>query len=329
MNVLITGSAGFIGRQLARTLVSQGEAVTGWDLRPQDPTEPGVRHDTVDLLDRARVRTALAELAPDAVLHLAARTDLDGRTVADYAVNTVGVKNLVDAIRATASVSRVICTSSQLVCRVGYRPVDEHDYLPSTPYGESKVGTERIMREADGGGVAWCLVRPTTIWGPGMSAHYLRFFGMIRDGRYFHVGRGRTFKSYGYVGNTVHQYVQLLRAPEELIARRTFFLADYDPITLEEWTEAFRLSLGAPPIRTIPPGLARAVARLGDAINFVGLTRFPFNSFRLNNVMTEYRADLTSTRAVCGELPYTMTDGVAETARWLRAVWAAADIRLR
>jgi GlcNAc-P-P-Und epimerase len=325
MNVLITGSSGFIGRRLARTLASRGVRVTGWDVRSPSQIEPDVQHRTVDLLDRTLVRAALVELAPDAVLHLAARTDLNGRTPAEYPVNSEGVLNLADAIRATPSVRRAICTSSQLVCRMGYQPVDEHDYAPSTAYGESKVRTEQLWREVDGGGVSWCLVRPTTIWGPGMSPHYLRFFGMVRDGRYFHVGRGPTFKSYGYVGNTVHQYLRLLDAPDSMISRKTFFLADYEPISLEAWAEAFREALGAPPIRTIPRGAARVAARLGDVINLLGMSSFPFNSFRLNNVLTEYFADVAATRAVCGDLPYAMLEGVTETARWLREVWAVAD----
>jgi nucleoside-diphosphate-sugar epimerase len=324
MNVLVTGSRGFIGRHVARALVARGATVTGWDVRPPAEAEPGYRSLTIDLLDRARVADALAALAPDAVVHLAARTDLDGRTPAEYAVNVDGVRYLAEAIRRTPSVRRVICTSSQLVCRVGYHPANEHDYAPSTAYGESKVLTERIWRERDGGGPTWCLVRPTTIWGPGMNPHYLRFFRMIRDGRYVHVGRGPTFKSYGYVGNTAHQYLRLLEVPDEAIARRVFYLADYEPIALEAWAEAFRAALDAPPIRTIPLGTARVVARVGDAINRLGGRRFPFNSFRLNNVLTAYLADLAPTRAVCGELPYTMLDGVAETVRWLREVWGAA-----
>jgi hypothetical protein len=121
--------------------------------------------------------------------------------------------------------------------------------------------------------------------------------------------------------------MRLLEAPADAIDRRVFYLADYDPIGLEAWADAFQVVLGAPPIRTIPVSVARTAARLGDLLNFLGAKRFPFNSFRLNNVLTAYRVDLSSTRAVCGDLPYTMLDGVAETARWLRAGWAPESDR--
>jgi nucleoside-diphosphate-sugar epimerase len=207
------------------------------------------------------------------------------------------------------------------VCRIGYTPTGPEDYQPSTLYGESKVRTEQLWREADGAGREWVLVRPTTIWGPGMNPHYLRFFAMVRDGRYFHVGRGPTYKSYGYVRNVVHEYVQLLQAPADQVHRRVFYVADYEPLSLEAWADAFQLALGARAIPHMPAVAAVAAARLGDLIQRAGWSSFPFTSFRLNNVRTSYRVDLSATRTVCGPLPFTWVEGVGETVSWLREVW--------
>ena len=202
--VLVTGQAGFIGRHLVRALLAEGRQVAGLDKRASGLSDRGYQEFVCDLLDAGATRRAVTGFAPDAVLHLAARTDLDEtRDIGGYAANMRGVRHLLDAIDATPSVVRAVCTSSQLVCRIGYQPTSDEDYAPSTLYGESKVETERIWRGADGAGREWALVRPTTIWGPGMNPHYLRFFRMVRDGRYFHVGRGPTRKSYGYVRNTV------------------------------------------------------------------------------------------------------------------------------
>jgi nucleoside-diphosphate-sugar epimerase len=317
--VLVTGTSGFIASHLAAALVRRGYRMLNLDR--VDPPRPlsGVEYVRCDIREPDRVVGIVRQFAPVAVLHLAARTDLDEtRDLSGYAANTVGVEHLLRAIAATPSVQRAVCTSSQLVCRLGYTPTHAEDFQPSTLYGESKVQTERIWRREDGAGRGWCLVRPTTIWGPWMNPHYLRFFRMIQRGRYRHIGKGPTLKSYGYVGNTVWQYLRLLEAPAEAIARRVFYLADYEPLVLEQWAEAFRRALHAPPIRSMPMWVARGAARVGDLINLVGVRRFPFNSFRLRNVLTPSRLDLSSTRAVCGESPYTMEQGVAETARWLR-----------
>jgi len=324
--VLVTGSAGFIGRHLVRHLTSIGYQVHGMDLYTTGWKHAAFVEHVADLLDRDAIRSLMSNAQPDAVIHLAARTDLDEtRDLSGYAANMEGVSNLADAVASTASVKRTICTSSQLVCRMGYQPTHDQDYLPTTLYGESKVETERRWRAADGGGRPWCFVRPTTIWGPGMNPHYLTFFRLVRDGRYFHVAGGPTPKSYGYVGNTVLQYHSLLEAPDERVQRRVFYLGDAPPISLEQWTDAFRRALDAPRIRTMPRSVAWTLARIGDVIQAIGGSRFPFTTFRLRNVTTPSIADLEPTVAVCGPASVPLETGVADTARWLRRLWNGAD----
>ena len=314
MKVLVTGSSGFIGQALARRLRIERSAVVGLDKVPADATDI-----LCDVLDADRLKATVMDVAPDAVVHLAARIDLDEKThLSGYSANIDGVENLVEAIRQTPSVRRTIWTSSQLVCRVGYVPKSDIDYKPDTMYGKSKVRTEEIVRSADGAGREWCLARPTTVWGPGMSAHYQRFLRMIERGHYFHVGHRPLWKSYSYIENIAFQYWRLLNVPSEQIHRRTFYLADYKPIDLIAWCDAFQRAFGSRPIPHLPISIARALAACGDTVNAIGLKKFPFNSFRLNNVLTQYQFDLAPTAAVCGPAPCTMEQGVAETVHWLR-----------
>jgi nucleoside-diphosphate-sugar epimerase len=321
--VLVTGTSGFIGRHLADFLYAKGYSVLGLDRRPLTNYGHGWRDAICDLLDESSLREEFRRFSPEIVLHLAARTDLDEtREISGYSSNIQGVVNLIGAIRETPTVQRALCTSSQLVCRIGYVPSGDEDYCPSTLYGESKVETEKIWRQSEGGGVEWAIVRPTTIWGPYMNPHYLRFFTMIRDGRYFHVSGGPRRKSYGFVGNAVRQYEALVRASTHQFVGRVFYIADYEPIAIEEWADAFGEEFGAPTIRTMPVWLMRVAAMCGDVVNALGFRDFPFNSFRLGNVVTEYQIDMSVTRAVCGEVPYSMRQGVAETAAWVRSVWS-------
>jgi nucleoside-diphosphate-sugar epimerase len=329
MRVLVTGSAGFIGRRLVRALVGAGHEVGGLDRRdaPPEASQMTVYH-KCDLLDRSALVRAVREFAPDAVAHLGARTDLDESVgLEGYAANIEGVSHLVEAVRATPSVRRCLWTSSQLVCRIGYVPAGPLDFQPDTIYGRSKVRTEEIVRANDGGGRDWVLLRPTTAWGPGMSPHYQRLLRMIRSGTYFHVGRGPLLKSYGYVDNMAHQYVKLLAAPRERVHGRVFFLADYEPIDLIAWCDALQAELNAPRIRTLPRSIARLLAQMGDVINSAGFRAFPFNSFRLRNILTQYRFNLDDTRDVCGPVPFTMREGVAHTVSWFSALEADEQSR--
>ena len=157
-----------------------------------------------------------------------------------------------------------------------------------------------------------------------MGRHYLRFLRMIRRGWYFHVGREPRWKAYAYVGNVAHQYQRLLMVPEAAIHRKVFYLADYRRFSLRSWCDGLQRELGAPPIRTLPVPLARLAAGAGDLINLVGFRNFPFNSFRLRNVLAEHRTDVAPIREVCGDLPCTVEQGVRETARWVRSLDAPA-----
>jgi nucleoside-diphosphate-sugar epimerase len=156
-----------------------------------------------------------------------------------------------------------------------------------------------------------------------MNVHYVRFFSMLRSGRYFHVGTKPVRKSYGYVGNTVQQMRCLIEADASIIQGRTFYLCD-DPIELSAWAEAFREALQASPIRRIPVTVAKGVALVGDAIAASGWRNFPFTSFRLRNVMLDSVVDNAPIRSLCGPPPYSLEYGVARTVEWLQSLWSGA-----
>jgi nucleoside-diphosphate-sugar epimerase len=149
-----------------------------------------------------------------------------------------------------------------------------------------------------------------------MSSHYQDLLKLIRRGWYFHCGHGKLYKSYSYAGNIAFQYFKMLLAPAEMIHRQTFYLADYEPLSLRDYTNELARVMNAPSIPTMPLLIAKAIALAGNGLNIIGFRRFPFNSFRLRNILTEYRFDMSKTRQVCGELPFSFDDGVKATAEW-------------
>jgi GlcNAc-P-P-Und epimerase len=315
--ILVTGSSGFIGRWVVAQLKKEGFQVIGLDKIQPDASIEMDEHIACNILDRDLLISEVRRVAPDALIHLAARVDLnETKDINGYADNIDGVRNLIEAVRQTPSIRRAIYTSSQLVCRIGYVPSSDSDYCPNTLYGQSKVLTETIVREQDGGGVEWCLARPTTIWGPYMSPHYQKMLHYIQKRLYFHPGKAKLYKSYGYVGNIAYQYLQLLRVDARKIHQKTFYISDYQALSLRDYLDGLAQEMGAPRIPALPLLIARFLAMTGDGLNLCGLKHFPFNSFRLNNILTEYRYDMFATEIVCGALPFSQEQGIKETAEW-------------
>ncbi|MBZ5653309.1 MAG: NAD(P)-dependent oxidoreductase [Acidobacteriia bacterium] len=260
----------------------------------------------------------IREFSPDLMLHMAARTDLDGKTVDDYRANTEGVSNIINALVGLRSLRRAIFASSMLVCRLGYRPHGDSDYNPTTAYGESKVEGERLVRGVRDGSLPWTIVRPTSLWGPWFDIPYRDFFDAVRAGWYMHPRGVSVQRSYGFVLNSVIQLERLSETSEDDVLGRTFYLADYNPIELRAWAELIRSAFGAPQIREVPLWFLGAAAKIGDILRAVGLRQVPLTTFRLRNLTTEAIMDLAPLEAACGRTPYDVEQGVKITTEWMQ-----------
>lgn len=326
MRLLVTGGSGFIGTNLLAVAPERGHATLNLDpAAPLDPKQEPWWH-RCDILDREALLAAFARFVPTHVVHLAARTDTHTTDpIEAYPQNTLGTRNLLEAVRATPSVERLIVTSSQFVSRPGRRPADDTDYAPHTVYGRSKVVTEELTRAAvlD---CAWTLIRPTTVWGPWCLRHREGFFRALRRGLYVHPGRKPCIRSYGYVGNVVDQILRLLEAPEVSVHQKTFYLGDA-PAPLLDWVDAVSQELVGRPARVAPRWFVRLMALAGDVASALSRRRFPITTSRYRSMTQDYVADLEPTFAVTGPPPVDLRDGVRRTLAWLRAYEGAQPER--
>jgi GlcNAc-P-P-Und epimerase len=317
--VLITGGSGFIGTNLVAHYVRAGWTVLNIDrLPPRNREQAGYWRET-DLLDAQGLRESFRDFRPSLVLHMGARTDLDGKTLDDYAANTVGVENVIAAIERAGTVRRVVYASTRFVFNHGVVPRGDYDYSPHTVYGESKVKSEEIVRSQPTGCVPWVIIRPTSIWGPWFDAPYKDFFLTVAANRYLHPGNLKIPKTYGYVGNVVREIVRFAEETCREAVGRPFFVADYEPLDVLEWGELIRREVGSRPIRRVPYGLLKVIAAAGDAAKRMGMSRPPLTSFRLRNLVTPLVYDMSGVERIVGALPYTLEQGVKETVRWLKS----------
>ncbi|HOZ39304.1 MAG TPA: NAD(P)-dependent oxidoreductase [Flavobacteriales bacterium] len=314
MRILVTGGSGFIGTNFMAFQAAQGVALLNLDWNPPLDPDHRVWWKEIDLMDQPSVQAAFDAFKPTHVVHLAARTDTDEPVDVDaYRQNHEGTRILLEVVKRCACVERIVVTSTQFVCEAGYQPKNDLDFKPFTVYGESKRRTEMITREA-ALTCCWTIIRPTTIWGPWSLRYRDVMFKVMRKGLYFHPGKGRVVRSYGYVGNVVWQIDRMLHAPRPVVDGRVFYVGDR-PFDLKEWVEVVSRELVGKPVRYIPTFLIQLLAWVGDAFKLVGIP-FPITSGRFRSMTSDYITPMDKTIDALGEAPFSIEAGVKDTVKW-------------
>ena len=156
MKIFLTGGAGYIGSVCTEQLLDEGHEVAVFDNLSE-----GHRHAVDlrtkfvegDLADRQQIEAALSAIRPDAVMHFAANA-LVGESMQDpskyFRNNICNGLNLLDTMVATG-VQRIVFSSTCAIFGLPERlPIDETaPPRPISPYGESKLAFEKILRWYD------------------------------------------------------------------------------------------------------------------------------------------------------------------------------------
>lgn len=313
--ILVTGGSGFIGTNIIEDFIQKGYEVLNVDWNKPKISERESIWRNVDIVDFNKLKDTITEFNPNYILHLAARTDLDGKNLEDYNQNIVGVENILRVVKELPNIKKIIITSSKFVTTNGYKIKDQFDYCPHTVYGMSKVETEKIVwnnkPECD-----WCIIRPTSIWGPWFGVPYRNFFDLVMKRMYFHIGKTKCYKTYGYIGNSIYQIESLLFTKTENVDNKVFYIGDEPAYEINEWADEIAAELGFK-VPIMPVWFVKLLAWFGD---FLGLFKvhFPMQSFRFRNMTSDGINDMTNTYAISHDLPYTRLDGVNETLAWMK-----------
>ena len=312
--ILITGASGFIGTNLLESFCKDFDVLNVDFKAPKNAQHLGYWRN-VDIVDFESLHKVVIDFNPDYIVHLAARTDLDGKTLEDYNANINGVENVLKVASELSNLKKIIITSSMLVCKAGYMPKHQYDYNPTTIYGESKVRTEQITWD-NPPACDWAIVRPTSIWGPWFGVPYRNFFDMVKSKMYFHIGHRSCSKTYGYVENAVYQIKQILFNDTLEQGNKVFYLGDRPAIYIEEWADQIAEQLGSKIIR-FPYWLIKCAAWFGDVVGKFGV-HFPMTSFRLKNMTTDNIINVDNTYLIAPNPPVDRIEGIKRTLRWMQ-----------
>jgi UDP-glucuronate 4-epimerase len=314
MLMLVTGGAGFIGSHLVDRLLSDGHEVVALDCF--DPFySPDLKRANLagaatsrrfalieaDIRDAQAIGRMVAEIRPEAIIHLAAKAGVRPsiEAPAEYAdVNVLGTVHLLEAaVRLDPRPRFVYASSSSVYGDRPDAPFHESDPVdhPISPYAATKKACElmaatfhHLHRLPVTG------LRFFTAYGPRNRPDLAiaKFARLIEAGQAVPMyGDGSTLRDYTYVGDIVDGVV---RAVDRCRGLHLYNLGNERPIALRDMIAALGAALGkAPTVEHLPeqPGDVRMTC-----------------------------ADVSRARADLGYRPDTpFPEGLARYVAWLRA----------
>ncbi len=248
---MITGVAGFIGSNLAATLLKNGHAVTGID-NFDTFYDPAIKRKVVgrlkehpafsitegDIRDRKALDDFLAAEKPDVVIHLAARAGVRPSIEQPelyYDVNVTGTLVLLEAMRAAGIKDMLFASSSSVYGNNKKVPFSETDAVdnPISPYAATKKTGELLcytyhhLYDFN----IFCL-RFFTVYGPGQRPEMaIQQFGRkITEGTPITLfGDGTTRRDYTFIEDIV---AGIMSSAEKLKGYEILNLGNSDTISL-------------------------------------------------------------------------------------------------
>jgi UDP-glucose 4-epimerase len=226
MRILITGGCGFIGRHLARALLTRHCSLTLLDLAPAPidlTARPNLRIVAGSVLDRDLV----AELIPgcDLVIHLAgiaSPADYGADPLATMDVNLLGTIQ-VARLCAEAGVRILFSSTSEIYGVNPQLPWHERSGRMLGPiqnvrwcYATSKAAAEHYLAAlAQKMGLDYSIVRFFNIYGPGLSGRVVDLFiqSALDKRPLTLIGDGQQTRCFCYVDDAIDAVIRLIDAP--------------------------------------------------------------------------------------------------------------------
>jgi nucleoside-diphosphate-sugar epimerase len=308
--VLVTGAAGFVGRQLCEVLSGSGYAVraalrTGVDIPPH-----ATEHAVVGDIDR-RTDWGAALDHVQLVVHCAAHAHVMGEVTGAsdryMETNAYGTEQLARASVA-AGVRRFVYLSSVKVNgeRTTGRPFSREDEpRPAGPYGVSKwAGEYRLAAIAAASSMETAIVRSPLVYGPRVRANFLRLMNLVERRVPLPLASVSNARSLVSVWNLCDLIERLLR--DAIPKNAVFMVSDGEDLSTPELLRRIGAAMRRPArLLPVPAVALRAAAAIVDR-------REEFA--RLCESLT---VDISATRGELGwSPPVSVDEALARTARW-------------
>ncbi len=317
MQILVTGASGFVGGAFMRRFASRTDLdLIGLGRRASDLTQ----YHRVDL-----AQTFDLPLAPDVVIHAAARASPWGTRREFETQNVAATKHVIDYCRRHGHPRLVYISSSS----VFYRDAHQYNLTESSPigpqfvneYAATKYRGEELLRSYEGESV---VLRPRAVFGPGDTVLFPRVLAAARKGVLpLFIGSDETVMGDLIYIDVLSDY--LLQAATRPAISGSYNLTNAEPVPLQSLLldVLARLGLPAPTRRVRISTAMRAAGALEwvyRALRLTGeppLTRFGVGVFAYSKTF-----DVSRALADLGRPSLTLSDGVDRFVEWQRGQWS-------
>lgn len=290
--IIVTGSSGFVGKNLCVFLLENSFSIREISLRNSDWK---------------------IDLEYDAIIHLAGKahdTKNTSNPLEYFKVNTNLTEELFNTflksdIKDFIYFSSVKAVADEVIDTL-YEDISSN---PKTPYGQSKLKAEEyILSKEIPTGKRVFIIRPCMIHGPGNKGNLNLLYNVVNKGIPYPLAAFENQRSFLGIDNLNYLIKEILENRE--INSGVYNFADDEFLSTNELVQIIssvskKKSLSI----AIPKGIINGIARIGDFI------KFPLNSETVQKMTENYRVSNQKIKTAIGveKLPNSAQQGLEKT----------------
>lgn len=321
----ITGINGFIGSNLAKRLLDQGNEVRGMVRKTSDLKflkGLDVKLSYGDITDRDSLVEPMKDV--DVVIHVAALASDWGPHELFYKINVIGTENVAEVASENGVKRFVLISSTVLHGFQNKRYQKEDDPLPTTifPYCETKKYAEKWLFEfAEKTDMEITAIRAGNVFGIKDHTFAEKYLEALEQGKAGYIDGGKHWTCPVFSENLVDAILLAAEKPEAV--GEAFIITDGYEIDWKTFTDKMSDELGVkrPKIST-PFWLGYAIAGILEYIyKLVGSKNPPLlTRYRISNGGTDYHFSIDKARNVLGHEPKVkLDDAIKKTVEWYKS----------